>query len=466
MNQKETEALGTERVGKLLFSLALPAIAAQIINLLYNLIDRMYIGHMGADGKLALTGVGVCLPLIMLISAFAALAGMGCAPLASIFLGKGEKEKAEKTLGNSFAVLVIIAVILTVVFQLFSEPLLLRFGGSENTIEYAVSYMRIYSLGTVFVQITLGLNAFISAQGFSKISMYTVLIGAVCNIILDPIFIFVFHMGVAGAALATILSQAVSMIWILSFLSGKKTSLKLQFRYMKLEPAIILPGLALGLSPFIMQATESAISICFNSSLYRYGGDLAVGAMTILTSVMQFSMLPLHGLTQGAQPIMSYNFGAKNRDRVKKTFLLLLICCLVYSTVLWGAVQLFPEFFIRIFNSDVQLLSYTTRALRIYMAVNCVFGAQIACQQTFISIGNAKSSLFLALLRKVILLIPLIYILPFFMQDKETAVFLAEPIADILAVTTTVVLFSIQFRKALKGLEGDKDYHVTKNEIE
>lgn len=329
----------------------------------------------------------------------------------------------------------------------------MRFGGSENTISYAVAYMKIYSLGTVFVQITLGLNAFITAQGFSKTSMYTVLIGAVCNIILDPIFIFGLKMGVRGAALATILSQAVSMIWILHFLTGKKTTLRLRLSCMKLEPAIVLPGIALGLSPFIMQATESAISICFNASLYRYGDDLAVGAMTILTSVMQFSMLPLQGLTQGAQPIISYNYGAGNSKRVRKTFTLLLLSCMIYSTAMWGAVQLFPEFFIKIFNNDPDLLVYTSRAVKIYMAVSCIFGAQIACQQTFIAIGNAKSSLFLALLRKIILLIPLIYILPALMQDQETAVFLAEPVADFLAVVTTVSLFTYQFRKALRKLD-------------
>ena len=456
MNQNETEALGNKKIGTLLFQLALPAIAAQIINLLYNLVDRMYIGHMGTDGKLALTGVGVCLPLIMIISAFAALAGMGCAPRASIFLGKGDKESAEKTLGNSFTLLILISVALTVIFQLFSEPMLLAFGGSENTIGYAVSYMKIYSMGTIFVQITLGLNAFITAQGFSKTSMYTVLIGAVLNIILDPIFIFGLNMGVRGAALATIISQAVSMIWILHFLTGKKTTIRLHLNRMKLEPAIILPGIALGLSPFIMQATESAISICFNSSLYRYGGDLAVGAMTIMTSVMQFSMLPLQGLTQGAQPIISYNYGALNSERVKKTFKLLLTSCLIYSTFLWASVQLFPEFFIRIFNNDPALLAYTSSAIRIYMAVSLVFGAQLACQQTFIAIGNAKSSLFLALLRKVFLLIPLIFILPGILPDKQIAVFLAEPAADTLAVITTVSLFAYQFRKALKKLDERK----------
>ena len=453
MNRNETDELGTKSIGKLLFGLAVPSIAAQIINLLYNIVDRMYIGHMGEEGKLALTGVGICLPLILVISAFAALAGMGCAPRASIFLGKGEKENAEKTLGNSFSMLLLISLTLTVLFQLFAKPLLLAFGGSENTISYAVDYMRIYSLGTVFVQMTLGLNAFITAQGFSKTSMYTVLIGAVCNIILDPIFIFGFHMGVSGAALATIISQAVSMVWILRFLTGKKTTLNLKLKNMKPEPSIILPGMALGLSPFIMQATESAISICFNSSLYRYGGDLAVGAMTILISIMQFSFMPLQGLTQGAQPIISYNFGARNKERVKKTFALLLTSCLIYSTVLWATVQLFPEMYIRIFNNDPELVVYTCRAIKIYMAVACVFGAQVACQQTFIAIGNAKSSLFLALLRKIILLIPLIYLLPQLMTDKETAVFMAEPVADFLAVTTTVTLFTIQFKKAMQRLD-------------
>lgn len=453
MNQNQTKELGSKPVGKLLFSLALPAITAQIINLLYNLVDRMYIGHIEHTGKLALTGVGICLPLIMVISAFAALVAMGAAPRASIFLGKGNKEDAERTLGNSTSLLLIISVVLTIFFLLFSEKLLMMFGGSKNTISYAVDYMTIYSLGTIFVQFTLGLNAFISAQGFARTSMCTTLIGALCNLVLDPIFIFGLGMGVKGAALATVLSQAVSTIWILRFLTGPKTTLKIRLKYLKLSKQIALPGIALGLAPFIMQSTESLISVCFNSSLLKYGGDLAVGSMTILTSVMQFAMLPLNGLTQGSQPIISYNFGAKNAERVKKTFYLLLLSCVTYSTLLWLSVMLFPKMFVLIFNNNSDLVRFTSHALRIYMATTCIFGVQIACQQTFIALGNARTSLFLALLRKIILLIPLIYIMPLiYPGDKTTAVFMAEPIADILAVTTTAILFRMQFRRTMKEL--------------
>lgn len=453
MQQNATRSLGTEKVGKLLLKLAAPAIAAQIINLLYNIVDRIYIGHIEGIGKLALTGVGVCLPLIMVISAFAALAGMGAAPRASIFLGQGRVDDAEKVLGNSVTLLAILSVLLTLVFQIFARPLLLAFGASENTIVYALQYLRIYSMGTIAVQMTLGLNAFISAQGFAATGMLTVVIGAVCNILLDPLFIFVFHMGVQGAALATVISQAVSMVWILIFLTGKKTTLKIRRKCLKPEMKVLLPSLSLGLSPFIMQGTESLLAVCFNTSLLKYGGDLAVAAMTILTSVMQFSMLPLHGLTQGAQPIISFNYGAGNAQRVTKAFRLLLICCLTYSTVLWAAVQLFPQTFILMFNNDPELLTFTEHALHIYMAVSALMGAQLACQQTFVAMGNAKSSLFLALLRKIILLIPLIYILPAFLPDKTTAVFLAEPVADFLAVTTTVSLFAVQFSRGMKRMK-------------
>ena len=452
MNNNQSAALATAPVGKLLTKLAAPAIAAQIVNLLYNMVDRMYIGHIEGVGKLALTGVGVCFPLIMIISAFAALVGMGAAPRASIFMGKGDKETAERIMNNSFSLMLIIAAALTAVFCFFSEPILMKFGASENTIQYALDYMKIYSIGTVFVLISLGMNAFISAQGFAKISMLTVVIGAVCNIILDPVFIFLFGMGVKGAAVATVISQLISAVWILRFLSGSKTELKLNKAYMKPDPKVFLPSMALGLSPFIMQATESLISVCFNSSLLKYGGDIAVGSMTILTSVMTFSILPLQGLCQGAQPIISYNYGAKSADRVKKAFRLTLISCLVYSFTMWALVMLSPQTFIRLFNNDAELVAFASHALRIYMAVNCVFGAQIACQQTFISLGNAKCSLFLALLRKIILLIPLIYILPCFMADKTTAVFLAEPAADILAVSCTVMLFTREFKKAMSKL--------------
>ena len=449
--ESNKEFLGTEPIGKLLFRLSVPTVVAQLINMLYNIVDRIYIGHMPGDGSLALTGIGVCMPLIMLVAAFAALVSAGGAPRASIFMGKRDHEAAEKTLGNCFGLQVIVSVILTAVLLIWNEELLLAFGASENTIVYAWDYMKIYAMGTIFVQLTLGLNAFISTQGFASISMRTTLIGAIMNIILDPIFIFVFDMGVSGAALATILSQAISCIWVLSFLCGKKTLLKLKVQNMKLNPEIFLPCIALGLAPFIMQFTESILSVSFNTSLLEYGGDIAVGAMTILSSVMQFSMLPLHGLTQGAQPIISYNYGANDLNRVKQAFTYLLTSCLIYSTTLWAICMFMPQVFINIFTSKTELIEYSVIALRIYMATSCLFGAQIACQQTFIALGNAKTSLFLALLRKVFLLIPLIYILPNFMANKDIAVFLAEPIADTIAVCTTVTLFLISFKKILKA---------------
>jgi putative MATE family efflux protein len=444
--------LAQDSVGKLLLKLALPAITSQIVNMLYNIVDRIYIGHIPGIGTQALTGVGVCLPLIMVISAFASLASMGGAPRASIAMGRGNKEESERIMGNCFGILLILSVILTIVFTIYSRDLLLLFGASENTIEYSVSYMQIYAIGTLFVQVALGMNAFITAQGFATMSMVTVLIGAILNTILDPIFIFGFGMGVKGAALATIISQAVSAIWVVSFLISKKTGWKLQLKHMKLQPKVFIPCLALGLSPFIMQSTESLIAISFNSSLLKYGGDIAVGSMTVVGSIMQFCMLPLQGLTQGAQPIISYNYGAKNADRVKKAFKILLRCCLMYSFTLWILIMLLPKLFIGIFTPDVELMDYAVKVVRIYMAASGIFGIQIACQQTFIALGNAKASLFLAILRKIILLIPLIFILPLFFHDKVSAVFLAEPIADALAVTATSILFSIQFKKIMKSI--------------
>ena len=447
---KEKDFLVKEPLGKLLMRLALPTVAAQLINMLYNIVDRMYIGHIPKEGALALTGVGVCMPLIMLVSAFAALVGNGGAPRASIFMGKGDKEKAEKTLGNCFAMQLIISVVLTVILLLWNRNMLLAFGASGNTIEYATQYMNIYSIGTIFVQLTLGMNAFITAQGFAKTGMLSVLIGAVVNIILDPIFIFGLKMGVRGAALATVISQACSCIWILTFLFGKKTTLRIKKENMGLKKEIILPCLALGSSMFIMQSSESIISVCFNSSLLKYGGDIAVGAMTILTSVMQFAMLPLQGVGQGAQPIISYNYGAGNKERVKGAFWLLLKSSLVYSTLLWGMVMLFPQVFAAMFTSDSALIVFTKDALRIYMASMLLFGIQIACQMTFMSIGNAKSSIIVAVMRKFILLLPLIYIVPHIWTSNQTmAVYLAEPIADFFAVTFTAVLFYFQFRKVL-----------------
>ena len=446
------EFLGTEPIGKLLFKLAVPTVIAQIINMLYNIVDRIYIGHMPGNGSLALTGVGVCMPIILIVSAFAALVSSGGAPRASISMGQGKYDKAESILGECFFLQVIISVILTIVLLVFGRSFLLAFGASENTIGYATSYMRIYALGTIFVQLTLGMNAFITAQGFAKTGMLTVLIGAVCNIILDPIMIFVLNLGVSGAALATIISQGISTIWVLSFLKSNKSNVRLKKEYMKLEKDVIVPCITLGLATFIMQASESIISVCFNSSLQKYGGDIAVGAMTILSSVMQLAMLPMQGIGQGAQPIASYNFGAKNKERVKETFKLLLISSLSYSTLLWLFIMTCPKLFASIFSPDAVLIDYTANALRIYCASLFLFGIQIACQMIFVSIGNAVDSIIVAVLRKFVLLIPLIYIVPHFVSDATTGVFLAEPIADALAVAFTATLFFFEFRKALKKL--------------
>ena len=455
MTQDKT-FLGTEPIGKLLVKLAVPTVVAQLVNMLYNIVDRIYIGHMPGDGSLALTGVGVCLPLIMIISAFAALVASGGAPRASIAMGKGDHGLAEKLLGGCFTLQIVISAILTAVMLIWSRDLLLMFGASENTIGYAADYMRIYAIGTLLVQLTLGMNAFITAQGFATTGMLTVLIGAVANIALDPLFIYGLGMGVRGAALATVISQGLSCVWVICFLRGKKTLLRLKRENLLVSPKLILPCVALGLAAFIMQSSESMISVCFNSSLLRYGGDVAVGAMTILSSVMQFAMLPLQGIAQGAQPISSYNYGARNADRVRQTFRLLLRVCLVYSMVLWAGIMLFPRGFAGIFTPDAELLDFTARALRIYCAMLFLFGIQIACQMTFVSIGNAPCSILVAVLRKFVLLLPLIFLLPSLLPDKVTAVYLAEPVADVIAVTCTALLFSCQFKKALAVLEAGK----------
>ena len=452
MNE-DKEFLGTEPIGKLLLKLALPTLAAQLINMLYNIVDRIYIGHIPHVGAAALTGVGVCMPLIMIVSAFAALVGYGGSPRASIYLGKKDTESAEKILGNCFTMQIVVSLILTAVLLIWNKDLLLAFGASENTISYANSYMNLYALGTLFVELTLGMNAFITTQGFAKTGMYSVLIGAVANIILDPVFIFLLGMGVRGAALATILSQALSCIWVVSFLCGKKTFIRIRKENLKLIPKVILPCLALGSATFIMQASESVISVCFNSSLQKYGGDMAVGAMTILTSVMQFAMLPLQGFGQGAQPIMSYNYGAKNAQRVKAAFLLLLKISMIYAVILWGCVMLFPQIFAGIFTTDTALVAFTAKALRVYLAVMFLFGIQISCQMAFNSLGRAVESIIVAVVRKFVLLIPLIYIIPqIFRADQTTAVYMAEPTADLIAVTFTAILFSIRFKKALREI--------------
>ena len=452
MNQQKNQ-LGEGSVGKLLWKLSLPAIVAQLVNLLYNMVDRIYIGHIPEQGDLALTGLGLCFPIIMIVTAFAQLIGGGGAPRVAIHMGKGEKEEAEKILGSGVATLVLIAAVITVLLELAGAPILRLFGASDQTLPYALDYMRIYVIGTICVMMSLGLNPFITTQGFSKDAMKTVIIGALCNIILDPIFIFVLGMGVKGAALATIISQGISAVWVLRFLTGKKSILHIKKEYFKIDWDIMKPVLALGISPFIMSATESAINIAFNMQLSRFGGDIAVGAMTILSSIMQLQMMPVQGVSQGAQPIMSFNYGAGNMERVKKTYKLLLVCCLSYTMIFWAAVQLFPQVFVGIFNKSPELLETTTWALRIYMAVSGMFGIQMAVQQTFVSLGQAKLSLFIACLRKILLLIPLIFILPTFFPDKVFAVFLAEPVSDFISVTVAATLFLLNIKKILSKKE-------------
>lgn len=393
------------------------------------------------------------MPLIMMVSAFAALVGFGGSPRASIAMGKKDNDSAEKILGNCFTTQILISFVLTAVLLIWNRDLLMAFGASENTISYGTRYMNIYSVGTIFVQLTLGMNVFITAQGFAQTGMLSVLIGAVSNIVLDPIFIFGFNMDVQGAALATIISQALSCIWVVSFLFGKKTILKIRKENMCLSASVIFPCLALGTSTFIMQASESVISICFNSSLQKFGGDIAVGAMTILTSVMQFAMLPLQGLGQGAQPIISYNYGAGSARRVKDAFKLLLKISLGYALFLWAMVMILPGGFVRMFTSDLKLIEFTKTALRVYLAALFMMGIQMACQMTFNSLGRAVESIIVAIMRKFVLLLPLIFVLPqIFKSDQTMAVYLAEPIADFLAVSFTIVLFTIQFRKALRKM--------------
>lgn len=445
---KAKNDLGNGKIGKLLISLAVPAIVAQLVNVLYNIVDRIFIGRM-PEGQLAMAGVGVAFPIIMLVSAFSALIGMGGAPLCAIKMGEKKNDDAEKIMSNSFAMLLIVGIILTVIFLVFKRPLLLAFGASNQTIGYALDYLTIYVIGTIFVQISLGMNPYINTQGFAKIGMLTVVIGAVINIVLDPIFIFLLDLGVKGAALATITAQLVSAIWVLKFLFGEKSILKIRKKYMKLDFNVLGKTLALGISPFIMQSTESLVLISLNSRLSMYGGDLVVGSMTIMSSIMQIIVMPLQGLAQGAQPIVSYNYGAKNIDRVKKTFKLTIISCVTYTFVMVSILCLFPKIFVSIFNNDPQLLETTSWSIRIYFVGISIFGAQIACQQTFLALGQAKISLFLALLRKIVLLIPLIYILPNFFENKVKGVLMAEPISDIIATITTTICFVIFYKKKL-----------------
>lgn len=445
-----TQAMETERVPKLLAQLAIPAVVAQVINLLYNIVDRIYIGHIPDIGASALTGVGLFTPILMLLNAFAMLAGSGGAPRAAIAMGQQDQKGAEKTMGNCFALLLMLAVVLTTTGYIFAPQLLRMFGASDVTLPYAVAYARIYILGSVFVLLVMGMNPFITTQGFAKISMLTTVIGAVINIILDPIFIFALGMGVRGAALATVLSQAVGAVWIFRFLSGKKTILHLRKENVRLEKDVIMPCLALGISTFVMLSTESILSISFTSSLARYGGDIAVGAMTIITSISQLVSMPLQGICQGGQPIISYNYGAHNEKRVKEAFFTQFKVCVSFSVACWIIILLVPQIFAGMFSGNEELVQYTSWALRIYMAGIFSQGFQICCQQSFVALGQAKISLFLACLRKLILLIPLIFLLPVFLENKVFAVFLAEPVSDILAATVTTIVFLNKFNGILK----------------
>ncbi len=442
--------MGTGSVKKLMVQMAVPALVGQVVNLLYNVVDRIYIGHIPEIGGLALTGVGLFSPILMLITAFAMMVGSGGAPRAAIAMGQGDKEKAEKIMGNSFTMLMIFTVILTAVFYVTCPTLLRLFGASDATLPYAVEYGRIYVLGSAAVLTVMGMNTFITTQGFAKISMLTTVIGAVINIVLDPILIFVLDMGVAGAAVATVMSQLVSAIWILRFLTGKQTILKLKPANMKLIPSVILPCLALGISTFVMISTESILSVSFTSSLARFGGDVAVGAMTVLTSINQLVTMPLSGICQGGQPLISYNYGAKKFDRVKEAFFCQFFACVGYTTVFWLLLMIASNFFAGIFTSDVALVDYTAWALKIFLACGFSVGFQLSCQQAFMALGQAKISLFMALLRKVFLLIPLIFLLPNFFENKAFAVFLAEPIADIVAAAVTTFMFFRFFLKMLK----------------
>lgn len=446
--EKNDERLGTAPLGRLMVSMALPAVAAQIINVLYNIVDRIYIGHIPGYGELALTGVGVTAPILMVISAFSAFAGMGGAPQASIQLGKKNYEKAEQILGSSAAMLLFFSAVLTLLFQIFKTPVLYAFGASDRTVVYAREYITIYLFGTVFVQFALGLNTYISGQGNAKVAMLSVLLGAGTNIVLDPIFIFGLGMGVRGAALATILSQALSAVWVIRYLTSAKSVIRIRKKYIRLDKKIIAGIAALGISPFIMQSTESLVMITLNSGLQKYGGDLYVGTMSIMSSIMQLIIVPVQGISQGIQPIMSYNYGAGNLKRVKAAFSRMIIVCLMGTLLFGGLAVLKPEIYARLFSSNADLVDLTCRHMPVYFLGITIFGIQMGCQTTFLALGQAKVSLIIALLRKIILLVPLAILFPKFMGVQ--GIYLAEPVADFTSVTVTIILFSLTAQKILR----------------
>ena len=445
--------LAHDSIPGLMLRLALPSVVAQTINMLYNMVDRMYIGSIEGVGAYALTGVGLAFPIITLISAFSSLFGAGGAPLASIRLGEGRRDEAERILGVSAFMLLCSSVVLMGGFSLFMRPLLMAFGASENTLPYAADYLSIYLMGTMFVQLVLGLNPFISAQGAATEAMLSVVIGAALNIALDPLFIFVLGMGVRGAALATVISQGASCLWIVLFLCGRRTRMTLRRANLRLIPSILGRTVALGVSPFTMTFTESAIQVVLNRGMMTYGGDLYVGTMTIIASVVQLFATPLHGYTNGVQPLLSFNYGAGNLDRVKRAFRLLLLSTVSITMTYCALIELFPQAFIRLFTRVQVLLELTVRGLRIYAAGLGIFGLQNAIQSMFVGLGQAKVSLFIAVLRKIILLIPLALTLPLFLG--VTGVYLAEPIADILSASTATGLMLYHFRRILTRREAE-----------
>lgn len=459
MQATKDNRLGTENITRLMISLAIPSVLAQIVNVLYNIVDRIYIGRIPGVGAVALTGVGVTFPIITIISAFSGFASGGGAPLAAIALGQGDRKRAERILGNGVSMLLFFTVILMAFFFVFQKPLLYVFGASDNTIGYSSTYISIYLLGTVFVELAVGLNTFISAQGQARTAMFSVLIGAVVNIVLDPIFIFVFHMGVAGAAVATIISQALSAAWVLHFLCSEKSGIRLKKAGMKLDFSLIGQIMALGVSPFVMSATESAITIVMNHGLQVYGGDLYVGSMTILQSVLQLVFVPISGFTNGVQPIISYNFGAGKFDRVKMTIKRMISITFLAAFVYVVFAMLRPGLFARLFTTDEDLIALVKKVLPVYIAGMSVFGVQSGVQSSFLGLGQAKISLCIALLRKVILLIPLALILPRFFGVM--GVYYAEPVADILSVLTASTLFLLNIRKILSKEMLAKVTHTT-----
>ena len=438
-----------------IMSLAIPMTLAQLINVLYNVVDRIYIGRIPQQSDLALTGIGLCLPIITLVSAFANLFGMGGAPLCSIERGRGNLEEAEKIMGNSFLLMMGAGVILTALCLLLRRPMLYLFGASDATYPYADSYITIYLLGSLFVMVGLGMNSFINSQGFGRTGMMTVLLGAVTNLILDPIFIFVFHMGVQGAALATILSQFLSALWILRFLTGDRAILRLRRSCLRLSLRRVKSIVSLGLSGFTMSITNSTVQIMCNATLQSWGGDLYVGVMTVLNSVREIAVLPVNGLTQSAQPILGYNYGAHAYGRVKQAIVFTSVISILYTTGIWLLIHGFPEFFIRIFNEEPHLIEAGVPAMRLYFFGFFMMSLQFAGQSVFVGLGRAKNAVFFSIFRKVVIVVPLTILLPFAGLGTD-GVFLAEPVSNFIGGTACFATMLLTVWPQMSRLQADQ----------